>query len=625
VSRAGDVVVEQRPSPVTVVVLVVVVLVALGAHLALRGTLNINWDEWNYLAKVHTLVRGGPLPRLQTFHAHLFAPLLIEDATLPDREVLEVLRLRLASWGMLATSAMALVWLGWRLLGSLTAGLAAALSALGVSFVLAHGTAARYDPLIVGAFFVAAVGVVEATRARSTLRALLWAVGAALVLAVGVTVSIKAALYAPTVVVLWAAGAWGAVDTAARRRSLVAAIVFALVALLAWRGLLTWHGASLTVPPSLGGSPSPSVGLEAQLASIGDTMLQASDGSGPERRFLSLTLRYDVAFWGLCLAGLVLGLAVVVGRGPAALRARVMRARTLQALSFALPLLALLGYRNTYPYFFVTILPPAALLAGVVVVVIETAWSSSPRGRAAAVLGLMIPGAFTAARFVALNGHDQLGAQRTVLQAVHEVFPTPVPYVDRCGMVASHPRVGPFISTMTMGAYHRSGAPIWPALLDTARPQFLLANVRSLELQRPWDKRSPYRWHPDDHRILQESFIPHWGPLWVAGRTVDVGSDEVAFALHIGGAYRLEASGPVILDDVERAPGAVVELAAGLHRARAAATTTLTLRTASAATVPTVTPPGPLFTSFRPRGMPRLPPARRPGAAVEDDATDGAP
>lgn len=613
----------------TVVVLVVAVLVGLGAHLALRGTLNINWDEWNYLAKVHTLVRGDPLPRLQTFHAHLFVPLLIDDATLPERELLEVLRLRLASWGMLATSALALVWLGRRLLGSLTAGLAAALTALCVSFVLAHGTAARYDPLVVAAFLVAAVGVVEATRARSTSRALLWAVGSALVLAVAVTVSIKAALYAPTVVVLWGAGAWGAVDTAARRRSVVAAFVFALVALLAWRGLLAWHGAGLTAPPSIVTSTSTTVGLEAQLASIGDTMLKAGDGSGPERRYLSLTLRYDVGFWGLCLAGLVLGLAVVVGRGPGALRARLTRARTLQALACALPLLALLGYRNTYPYFFVTIVPPAALLAGVVVVVIEAAWSSSPRARTVVVLGLMIPGAFTAARFVAMNGHDQLEAQRTVLRAVHEVFPTPVPYVDRCGMVASHPRVGPFISTMTMGAYHQNGAPIWPALLDTARPQFLVANVRSLELQRPWDKRSPYRWLPDDHRLLQESFIPHWGPLWVAGRTVDVGRDDVAFALHIGGAYRVEASGPVILDDVERAPGAVVELPAGTHRARLAATTTavttttLTLRTATAGPVPTTKPPARLFTSFRPRGMPRLPPARRPDS--DDDTGDTEP
>lgn len=617
----ADVVEESHrrrwPSLLTTVVLTVAVVAALGAHLALRGTLNINWDEWNYLAKVHTLARGDPLPRLQTFHAHLFAPLLIDDAGLPERELIEVLRLRLASWGMLATSTVALVWLGRRLLGSVNAGLAAALAALTVSFVLAHGTAARYDPLVVTASLVAAVGVVAALQAPTTRRALGWSVGAAVVLALGMTVSLKAALHVPTLAALWAVGVWDAGDAQARRRRLATAVAFVVVALLAWRGLLAWHGAGLTAPPSSLPS-SPAAGLSAQLASIGDTMLKANDAAGPERRYLSLTLRYDVGFWGLVAMGLGVGLVVVAGRGPAALRARATRVGTLQVLAFALPLFALLGYRNTYPYFFVTIVPPAALLVGVVVVAVERGLSS-PWGRAAIVAALLTPGVVTGARFVALNGDDQLAAQRAVLRAVHAVFPTPTPYIDRCGMVASHPRVGPFISTLTMGAYHQAGAPIWSDLLASGRPQFLLANVPSLELQRPRDKRSPYRWHPEDHRVLQESFIPHWGPLWVAGRVVDVGAAETTFPLHIAGRYRIEASSPVFLDDVARQPGAIVELAAGPHRVHAPTSTTLTLRTASAGPAPATPPPGRLFSSFRPRGMHRLPP-RRSGAEVDDDA-----
>lgn len=604
-------------SLLTTLVLTIAVVAALGAHLALRGTLNVNWDEWNYLAKVHTLARGDPLPRLQTFHAHLFAPLLIDDAGHPERELLEVLRLRLASWGMLATSTAALVWLGRRLLGSVIAGLAAALAALTVSFVLAHGTAARYDPLVVTASLLAAVGVVAGLQAPTTRRALVWSAGAALVFALGLTVSLKAALHVPTLAALWAVGVGDAGDARHRRRRLVAGVAFVVVALLAWRGLLAWHGAGLVAPPS---SPSaaPAAGLSAQLASIGDMMLKTNDAAGPGRRYFELTLRYDVGFWSLVVMGLGVGVVVVVGRGPAVWRARGTRAGTLQVLAFALPLLALLGYRNTFPYFFVTIVPPAALLVGVVVTAVERGLSS-PWGRAATIAVLLIPLVVTGARFVTLNGDDQLAAQRAVLRAVHAVFPTPTPYVDRCGMVASHPRVGPFISTLTMEAYRRAGVPIWPDLLASGRPQYLLANVSALELGRPLDRRSPYRWHPEDHLVLQESFIPHWGPLWVAGRVVDVGGAETTFALHIAGRYRIEASSPVFLDDIARQPGAIVELAAGPHRVHAPTSTTLTLRTASAGPAPATPPPGPIFSSFRPRGMPRLR-SRRPGAEVVDDA-----
>jgi hypothetical protein len=39
----------------------VAIVVALAAHFALSRTLNVNWDEWSYLAKVHTWARGDPL------------------------------------------------------------------------------------------------------------------------------------------------------------------------------------------------------------------------------------------------------------------------------------------------------------------------------------------------------------------------------------------------------------------------------------------------------------------------------------------------------------------------------------------------------------------------------------
>lgn len=604
-----------------VVILGVAVAICLVAHLALSRSQNINWDEWSYLAKVHTWVRGDSLSRLQTFHVHLFAPLLDDVASL-DRELGEVLRLRLVSLGLLAVSALAVVQLARRLLGSVVAGLAAAFAALTFSFVLGHGTAARYDPFVVAAFLVSAVLIVEARHAATSARTSALAVGAGLVLAVGAAVSIKIGLFVPTLAVLLGVGVLGATDPRRRRDALVMAVVVGVVAAVGWRGLVAWHGTTV-VSASTVSVVTPTPGLGAQLGSIGDMMF-GGVGDGPQRKYLRLSHRYDLGFWALCAAGLVLGGLATLGAAPSGMRTRALRLGVLQALACALPLGALLVYRNTYPYFFVTIVPPASLLIGVVVVVVEQVLSAWPRVRAAAALLLCVPAALTGIRYVTSNHDDQQAGQRAVQQAVHAVFPTPVPYIDRCGMIASYPRVGPFMSSATMAAYRATpDALVWPGLLDTARPRFLINNISSLDLRDPaLSSGSRYRWLPGDYRLLQESFIPHWGPLWVAGRRVEVGPEPARFELHIGDRYIVEAPEPVTLDGAAVAPGAVVELAAGPHQASGARPLTLTLRTASAGAPPADPPPGLIFTTFKPRGIP--PPWSR-GKAARDAVDEEAP
>jgi hypothetical protein len=594
----------------------VAIVVALAAHLALSRTLNVNWDEWSYLAKVHTWARGDPLSRLQTFHVHLFAPLLLDDAARPDREVVEVLRLRGTSFVLLCAAALAIVQLGRRLLGSVVAGTAAALSALTFSFVLGHGTAARYDPFIVTAFLIAAVLIVEGHHARG-LRGVVLAGFAGGVLALGAVVSIKTALYVPSVAVLLGAGVVSA-DDRRRRRALLMALVVVLTAAVGWRVLLVLHAASLTPVPTTTATPT---GLVSQLEAIGQTMFAAHD-DGPRRNYLRFSQRYDGGFWLLGTLGLVLGVVVAAGRGPASLRARAARIGVVQAMACALPLAALLVYRNTFPYFFVTIIPPAAMLIGIVVVVVERGLGRRPRARFVAVMLLCAPGVLTGFRFYSHNHDDQIGPQRTVLAAVRAVFPSPVPYIDRCGMVASYPRIGPFMSSASMAAYRaKAEGPVWPKLLESAEPKFLLQNIDTLDLRDDRKNTGQYRWLAEDHRQLQESFIPHWGPLWVAGRRLEVGPESVAFEVHIHDRYIVEAREPLILDGVKVVPGEVVELAVGRHEVHAPVSSTVTLRTASAGAPPPNTPPERMFTAFRPRGIPTTGRRRRPAHDTDGEVS----
>jgi hypothetical protein len=593
-----------------VVILVVCVAAALGAHLWLHRYVNVNWDEWNFLSKVHTFARGEPLARLQTFHVHLFAPLLVDDAS-GDRELREVFRLRLVSWVSLSVVTVCLVHLGRRLLGSVVAGLYAAWSMLTFSFVVEHGTAARYDPLILGMFFVVAVIVVELQRLTSLRWTVAWAAVAGVVVALGLMISVKMAVYLPTLVVVWAVAALSA-SGRARRAIVLAAVVWGLVALGVWRALLSWHADDVR---GVVGTPA----VAAQLSTIGDMVFGGIGLAGPKFRYLHRSLGDDIVFWVFAACGGMVAALALAGRGP--LGRSLPRHQLILAVAGALPLLSLVVYRNTYPYYFVTIIPPASLLIGMVVVVIEGAWRG-PRWAHLLVMAIvLIPGVISSARILVRAGNDGTTVQRSLLAGVHEVFPTPVPYVDRCGMIASYPRVGPFMSSMTMEVYRRRGEPVWPSVLAATSPQFLIANVSSLELGDLGDDRPQYRWLPDDRRLLQESFIPYWGPLWVAGRTVSLGLEPLDFRIHIAGRYVVEAPSSVVVDGVERTPGEIVTLSAGLHRASAAAPMTVTWRIASAGPPPRRDAPGQLFDGFT-RRLDGAPQRRRRAAPGGDDADD---
>jgi hypothetical protein len=271
------------------------------------------------------------------------------------------------------------------------------------------------------------------------------------------------------------------------------------------------------------------------------------------------------------------------------------------ALSLVAPLGAAFGYRNSFAYFYVSVFPAAAIAIGVAGALVL---ASFPRRHVAhAIAGVAVVGGALAfvrpAAQLLWRQKDEVRSARTVLEGVHHVFPAPVPYVDRCGMVASYPKVGPFMSTWGLEAYRAAGRADLTALLTTRRPQFVLANVSSLRIDKPADASSPYRLLPDDDAALRENFVHHWGPLWVAGHAVSVPAGVVvSFHHRILGDYRLETPNAVRLDGVRVAPGAVVSLAEGRHEVSVdgGSAASVVLRTVTAGPPPAApAPKEPLF------------------------------
>jgi hypothetical protein len=158
-----------------------------------------------------------------------------------------------------------------------------------------------------------------------------------------------------------------------------------------------------------------------------------------------------------------------------------------------------------------------------------------------------------------------MDTQRSVLGAVHEIFPEAVPYIDRCSMVASFPKAGFFMSTWGIETYRKKGAPDFSQLIEEQRPVFVLANSATLRAALNGAPRKPKRaLLPRDEAVLRANYIPHWGPIWVAGKRFTELPNS-GFEMLIPAAYTVEATGSVVIDGKPIGPGGVMFLQAGHH------------------------------------------------------------
>jgi hypothetical protein len=244
------------------------------------------------------------------------------------------------------------------------------------------------------------------------------------------------------------------------------------------------------------------------------------------------------------------------------------------ALALAFPVATPLLYRNAFEYNFVFILPPAAILAGLAFEWLRTRATTSGR-RAAQLLFVVIalgPVAFLAAG-IARNMPDKTGPQRQTIDAVHRVFPEPVPYIDGFGVVPRFPRVGFFHSGLGMGHYRDVGRPIYPDRVRETQPPLLLADSPALhaalleEIEVP-DESALL---PEDVAFLATHYRQYWGMIFVAGQSLTAAEPGGigAFDIVVAGDYRLEAAGQVRIDGFPLQPGATVRLEAGAHEFRA--------------------------------------------------------
>lgn len=521
---------SDRPDRFSLVMSLTAVAACLGLlayKFVLTRRLNVNWDEFYYLNFVHAAARGELKLLLNGAYTHIFAwlPLLEAD------EMGQIVAARVVMVALLCLTA----WLVWRLARHWTNGFPALIAPfvfLASMPVMVHGGSFRSDSLLAPLTMAALVLLARpGGRGRSD-------IFAGLLLGAAVAVTIKAVLFAPMVAALLvsrtaARSTAKVVDWGDARRSVM---MVAVAAGLCATSLIFLHWLTVSSVPT---ESVTSFGSRAAVKTLVDVPWF------PRLDYLRRYVHWQPLPWLLILLGTLAAIA----------------RRRFDLASLSLALLPIAVYRNAFPYYYVVMLGPASVLAASFVQQMRdlvARWSRG--GLASAFVGVIWLGLlYQGLAYIGRLRFDDQGHQRMLVAAVHQVFPEPVNYIDRCGMISSFRKVNFFMSTWGMDSYRDRNEPFMPAAIRDSRPAFVLVNSSALNPNRPSDSGLL----PADYESIELFYPKYWGPLRVAGGSAKLaGAISVRIRVPFPAEYRIAATGPILVDGRPTKHGDVVNVPA---------------------------------------------------------------
>lgn len=520
-------------------------------------TFEINWDEFLNLSMLYDHRRGELREILQTGFVHL----LHWVPHVSVNEVEQIYAARLLVYGAAILTSLAIFNIA-RALTTRDCALAAVLCYWAFSFNLQHGVSLRTDPLAATAMTCALWAAIAAP--------LSWRRAALAGICGGLAglFTIKGVFYVPALVlVVFVQGARNHMAM----RGLACIVVMGLFGLATFFGSVALHALSFTE------FASPLAFLDR---TTGATLGAQSHSALAE--YGGRALRENIIPVLLLALGAMLALWRITKTGQ--------RRDAILAIALLTPALSFLVYSETYPYYFPFIMPPLMIAAAIGFEAIARKLGNP--GALALILALLVSGGATFYTSLA----KPTKPQRDTLAAIHTLFPVGTPYIDARSMVSSMAKRGVFMSRWGMTDYRAQNTPIMRDLLVRDRPGFVLASGPQLDLiQRTpaGSEAHPLGLLAEDLVVLQDNYVPFWGPLYVPGKQITPATR--ALEILLPGVYILRSEAALVLDGTTLSPGARISLQAG--RVSVAASTAASLVRDLA--IPTQDPPsGPLFSSF---------------------------
>lgn len=256
-------------------------------------------------------------------------------------------------------------------------------------------------------------------------------------------------------------------------------------------------------------------------------------------------------------------LLIAVGTGVALVR------RRFEIAALSLSLLPLAFYRNAYPYYFVVMLAPASILVGWAISEIcsLSRRSASEWVTSSLMVVLWFGVVFNGLRYVDRFVFDDQQLQREVIAGVHQIFPEPVSYIDRCGMVSSFRKANFFMSSWGLEAYRARNQAVMRSTLAKGKPAFVLVNTPALSPS----YMGPLSLLAEDRELLARHYVDYWGPVRVAGAELSLDAQNtIRVSVPFAGRYRLATTEPLMIDGQVRVDGDIIEVAEqGVEVARA--------------------------------------------------------
>lgn len=509
----------------------------LGLQLNLQLTQKINWDEFFYLSHIYDGQRGSLDKVLQMAHTHLLGWI----TAIPGNEIAQIKFGRLIMWCVQLMTLGLIVKTARRFM-SLTSALFAALCFISIGFVFIHGTSFRADPLA-ACLMTYAIYVFAASDLRY--RDLL---GLAIALALGALITMKVILFAPLLAVLtmWRLN----------QGHEVRPLFIKFIATASGAAVIFMLGYGLQASQISSGTEG------AAVSKLSGTLKTSILSGGLFPRAQILKVGFVTALLPILLIAVGILTAILT-----AIRTPSRRSQSLILAAFALPLLSFIFYRNAYPYFYAFIFPSAVILAGYAVerLKLSKVFIASLAGFMALNIALIYSG----------RKDETLSVQVQTLEVVHKMFPEPIAYFDRSGMIASFPKAGLFMSGWGLRSYTLKGDTRFlnemkdktvPLLIDNSP---VISAAMAGKASALLDK---------DTAALKDNYIHHWGHIWVAGKTLNVISEPLEITVLVPGLYTLQSEISVNINGEPHAPEETVFLERGRHIVQSATSQIVTLR-----------------------------------------------
>ncbi|WP_337658934.1 ArnT family glycosyltransferase [Sphingorhabdus sp. Alg231-15] len=459
----------------------------------------INWDEFLHFGQIYELANGQLRRSLQTLHTRLFGwtALISQDIIVQ----IQAARVAMLACALLTTTCV--VVLARRLADSQTA-LFCGLAYLTAGYVFTNAFTYRPDPVaaaaLMGALCVFAMGTLSWKRA----------VLAGVLIGLAGALTIKSIFYLPC----FAAIAWlhWIRQGGQKSKDLLLFCLMAVLAFSSFAMIVGLHGAGL---PASGNQAS-------NLGKSMDSFVQ----------FATFEKIHHV-FRQIIVSPLVVLSLVML---PFAARKLPKESKYL-LIGLTGPLLCLLFYRNTFPYFFVFLLPPICVAIAPVLAKLIKRFGQAL---------IVVLALFGPVLLLMQEPFGTLERQRATINEVERLFPDPTPYLSYSSYVPHYPRQ--FTSLLSGVALRR----YWDERngditrdIEAGQIAFVIATGPALDAV--YRSEGPASLLPErDVVALRTNFLQHSDTIFIAGHEICPKSAEQMVKIVRNGPHSLEGGDLVI-------------------------------------------------------------------------------